>query len=238
MLVGWCHSTAEGSAVFPAPERLHLPKDPSPTKRGALSCPAVRATAQGFYVVTSPFSLRLRYRQTGEVGTFVPVYPFTTINDAKLAEWLRVEPRNCWRSETITAFQFPSPYLFLTDEYAEIEQCHPILSEVSSLNWRLIPGRFDIYGWQRPLNWAIEWDTRCGDLIIRVGDPLYYVRFYDKAGSLITSPNLVKVELTEQIRKRVAATAGVTAIQRGTIKLIRSASVDRTGQLIEAINGE
>ena len=36
----------------------------------------------------------------------------------------------------------------------------------TTLNWRVIPGNFDIYSWQRPLNWAFEWDTRLGDLTI------------------------------------------------------------------------
>jgi len=124
-------------------------------------------------------------------------------------------------------------HIFVADEPTEIEQCQPIFADTSSLNWRIITGRFDIHAWQRPLNWAIEWDTKCGDLIIRMGEPLYYVRFYDASGGVIMNPDLIRAQLTEELRSRLSSASGVTSMQRGTAALIKKASKERTGPLIK-----
>jgi hypothetical protein len=237
-IVGWCFVVEEGTASFPPPERFQLPKDSSPMRRGHYSCPAVRAAALGNCVIRSPFSMRLRFRRRDDYASFYPVYPFTTLSEVKLSEMLRVEPRESWRGDDIPVIQFPSPYMFVSDEKMEIEQCSAILADSSSLNWRLIPGRFDIFGWQRPLNWAFEWDTRNGDLVIRAGEPLYHVRFYDEHGRLITSPNLVRVELDGELKRRFLSATGVTAIQRGTAALIKKSSINRKRKLVQDIDNK
>jgi hypothetical protein len=226
--IGWAYVNVEGTAAYPNPERVHLQKDPSTTKRGHLSCPAVRATANGFYEIRSPFSLHLRVKKSVDLISFIPIYPFTTVNEPKLREMFRLEPKELWRSSEIPIIQIPSPYFFVADEIVEIEQFPPVFADTTTMNWRPISGRFNIYGWQRPLNWAFEWDTKCGDLIVKMGEPLYYVRFYDLDGRLITNPDLVKISLTEELRARLNSSAGVTALQRGTATLIRKASEERT----------
>lgn len=234
--IGWCFVNIEGTAAYPKPERVSLGKDPSVTKRGHLSCPAVRAAAVGYMSVGSPFSLRLKFRRRDNTVSFIPVYPFTSINESKLSEIFRLEPREQWRSADVPLFQISSPYFFVADEQIEVEQCQPIFANSTSLNWRIIPGRFNIYGWQRPLNWAIEWDTKCGDLVIRLGEPLYYLKFFDAEGRLISNPNIQQVELTEDLRAKLNASAGVTSLQRGTAALMRAASDERTGPLLKPIS--
>jgi hypothetical protein len=236
MNVGWCHTPVEGVVAFPDPERLFLSKDPSPARRGPFSCPAVRATADGLFCIESPFSLKMRCRRVEDVLSFSPVYPFTTITESKLSEWFRIEPTSSWRSTSIPIFQMPSPYIFIADQKVDIEVMHPFLSPISSMNWRLIPGRFDIYGWQRPLNWAAEWDINGGDLVIRVGDPLYYIRFIDSQNKIISSPELVKVQYTKEIDQRVREISGVTSFRRGTMSLIRESASKRQSSLIVPVD--
>lgn len=230
--VAWCYSVEEGVAAFPHPEKVHLEKDPSPEKRGHLSCPAVRAVAVGHLLVRSPFSLRLRFNRSDDHVTITPVYPDTSIGQNRLGELLRLEPSNIWRSKDVPVIQFPSPYIFISDEFIEVEQCHPFLSESTKLNWRLIPGRFNIHGWHRPLNWAIEWDATAGDLLIKQGEPLYYLKFYDIEGRRIDNPNIKHIPMSSDIKRSLNSTIGVSGIQRGTAKLIHDASKNRTGNLI------
>lgn len=231
--IGWCLANVEATAAYPPPERVHLGKDPSPTKRGYLSCPAVRTAAQGYFAIRSPFSIHLRFKKNEDVASIIPIYPYTTVNETKLGEMIRLEPRDLWRSDDIPLLQIPSPYFFIADEPTDVEQCQPIFADTTSMNWRIISGRFDIYGWQRPLNWAIEWDTKCGDLIVKMGEPLYYVRFYDASGKIIINPDLIKTALTEELRARLNSTFGVTSLQRGTATLIKKASEERSGPLIQ-----
>ena len=231
--IGWFVAVSEGAVVYPAPTRFHLDKDPSPSKRGWQSCPAVRNVTRGVFVVTSPFSLHLRFRRLNDAISFTPVYPATSLSEERLSQMFRLEPRDSWRSDDTPVIQFPSPYVFVSDERVEVEQLMPAYGHVSSLNWRLISGRFDIYGWQRPLNWAFEWDVSCGDLVIRMGDPLYWVKFYDTCGAVIESPNLTPIRPSEELQERMSSFSGVTGTQRGTAKLIRESSKTRLTKFLE-----
>lgn len=230
--VGWCFSIADGVAALDKPEKLSLPKDRSPNKRGFLSCPAVRHSLTGIIVIRSPFSLHLKFKRTEDAFILTPVYPFTSIAPARLSEYLRLEPKESWRSDSVPALQFPSPYLFISDDPMEVEQFSPSLIETTNMNWRVIPGRFNIYGWQRPLNWAIEWDTKCGDLIIKQGEPLYFLRFFNKSQQTIGNINLVNIELTEELKERLSSTAGVTGLRRGLVPVMQKASDERSCPLI------
>jgi len=122
--------------------------------------------------------------------------------------------------------------MFVADERIEVEQLNPALAKTSSLNWRVIPGRFDVFGWQRPLNWAIEWDTSCGDLVVRAGEPLYFVRFWTNEGQQIVEPDLVEIPLSDELERRMSTMLGVTAMHRGTAALMKRSASERTSRLL------
>lgn len=145
----------------------------------------------------------------------------------------RLEPRDSWRNENFPVVQFPSPYVFVSDNHVEVEQLMPMVGDLTRLNWRLIPGRFNIYAWQRPLNWAFEWDIRNGDLTIRMGDPLYWVRFYDERGALIEDPEILQITPSPELLERMRSFSGVTAMQRGTAKLINEAKKSRSKKFLD-----
>jgi len=230
--VGWCYSISEAVAAIEKPEKLSLPKDKTPNKRGFLSCPAVRNSLSGVVVVRSSFSLHLKFKQIEDAFVIAPIYPFTSIDEDNLSNFIRVEPKESWLSNDMPALQLPSPYLFVSDELMEMEQFSPSLTDVSNMNWRVIPGRFNIYGWQRPLNWAIEWDTKCGDLIIRQGDPLYFLRFFNEMGQTINNINLMNIELTPEIKERLNSTTGVTGLRRGLAPVMNRAAEERESSLM------
>lgn len=230
--VGWCYSEIIESAALEKPEKISLPKDKSPNKRGFLSCPAVRDSLSGVVVVRSSFSLHLKFKKISNSYVVTPIYPFTSIGEGRIKDFVRLEPKESWLNANLPAFQFPTPYLFLADEDMEIEQFSPSLLEVSNMNWRVIPGRFNIYGWQRPLNWAIEWDIRCGDLIIKQGDPLYFARFFNSKGQHINNIKLINIELTPEIKEKLDSTTGVTSLRRGLKKVMDRATEERDSSLM------
>lgn len=185
------------------------------------------------FSITSPFGLKLRFSAYGDAVSFTPIYPSTTLNEAKFSEMFRLEPRDSWRNENFPVAQFPSPYVFVSDNHVEVEQLMPMVGDLTRLNWRLIPGRFNIYAWQRPLNWAFEWDIRNGDLTIRMGDPLYWVRFYDERGALIEDPEILQITPSPELLERMRSFSGVTAMQRGTAKLINEAKKSRSKKFLD-----
>ncbi len=231
--IGWCFTEDFGVRVYPEPERLHLPKDPSVTKRGHLSCPAVRSLVEGVYVIRAPYSLQVRYKELADAASFSAVYPFTSIAEERFQNIFRVEPTSIWRNRRTPIFQLPSPYLFVSDAPLAMTASHPFLADSTRLNWRLIPGQFDIHAWQRPLNWAVEWDIAAGDLIIKQGEPLYYVHFSHEDGSIVRSPRLKKIAFEGELKKRVQSMTGVTGMRRGTAKLIRDASFTRDQSFVD-----
>ena len=232
MRVGWCRTAQESSAILPDPTPVQLEQDASPSRRNFQSCPAVKSTLRGFHSINSPFALRLRAELRGRAIRFIPVYPFTSLSEATLREIFRLEPRDSWRRDDAPIIQIPSPYMFIADEPAELEQSSPILAKTSSLNWRLIPGKFDIYSWQRPLNWAFEWDISCGDLIVRMGEPLYYLRFWNAQGAVAKDLELFEIPYSDELQKMVRAIAGVTAFRRGTADLIKRTGERRSKKLL------
>ena len=220
--IGWCLCAEDARIAFEPPERYIPPKDASGKGLGFLSCPAVRNYFDGIFFISSPFSIRLRYVKEDGFISIKPVYPFTSISEAKFREFVTVEPRETWSNSHTVALQIPSPYLFFSDSPVTIEQFHPSLVQTSTMNWRVIPGKFDIYSWQRPLNWAIEWDTNLGDFVIRPGEPLYFIKFCDIEKGY-APVELIECEMTQEIKERLRLSRGITGIRKGLVPLMKKA---------------
>lgn len=227
MNIGWCVNTDEHSIIFNDPIRAIPKKDDSISKRGYLSCPSVRSFLDNKFYISSPYSLQLRFIEHPERFEIYPIYPFTSINENILKNYLFVEHHSSWRDKFLITIQMPSPYIFFTDDLVYLEQSHPLLLDQSKINWRTIPGKFDIYSWQRPLNWAFEWDTRLGDLIIKSGDPLYTLSFYNSNNSLIDNVNLKKYKTTPELKERISLSHGITKVKKGINPLIEKSKKER-----------
>lgn len=230
LTIGWALVADEASAAFPEPEAYTPPKNAT----GYLSCPAVRAYFNNTFVVRSPFSLQLRAEETEEDIKIKPVYPFTSITEAMLSKFLSIEPINTWRGSQLPILQVISPYIFVADQPVTIDQTQPLVTKTSKLNWRVIPGTFNIYDWQRPVNWAIEWDTTCGDLIIRQGEPIYMIKFTAITQESVNKTNLVETKISETLSERIKSTKNVASIRRGTTTLMAESGKSRDS--IDLIN--
>ncbi len=94
------------------------------------------------------------------------------------------------------------------------------------MNWRVIPGKFDIYAWQRPLNWAVEWDTSLDDLIIKAGEPIYFVKF-SSVSRIASIVNLVEITMNPEIEERLKMSRGITSIRKGLVPIMKNQSASR-----------
>lgn len=230
MRIGWCSTALEAAICFPPPTKFIPPKDESEGGRGFLSCPAVRSYFSATYYVPAPFSIHLTFSEVNGQAVIRPVYPFTSLVEDKVRELIKVEPRSTWRNPSIVALQVPSPYLFFADEPIILSQGPALLSTPASLSWRLIPGKFNIYNWQRPINWACEWHTAAGDLIVKAGEPLYFVTFESVEGQPLGNIEMVETALTPDLREQMRQTTGVVGLRRGVMPLVSLAGERRTGK--------
>lgn len=231
MKIGWSLLAEEGGICFPAPARFVPQKDQSRDGKGFLNCPAVRGYFSGTYIVTAPFSIQLRHSLVNGQPVIQPVYPFTSLTEQKVQELIKIEPRSTWRSPDVVVLQMPSPYLFFADQPVVLRQDPCLLTTPTSLSWRQIPGKFNIYDWQRPLNWACEWFVSAGDLIIKAGEPLYFVSFESVHGESVASVDLVQQSLTPELRERLALSRNIVSMRKGVVPLISKAGELRNGQI-------
>jgi len=225
--VGWVLNVQEGASVFPPPSEF-VPKKPNRKLSGSyLSCPSVLSYFKDTFEIKAPYSLHLRYSSDSASAQISPVFPGTSLSESKLASFLTVEPFESWPNQHTVVLQMKCPYIFFADEPTVVEQFGAAVSSFSNLNWRLIPGSFDIFAWQRPLNWAIEWDTRCGDLKLSMGEPLFFLKF--RSAKYGSKCELVECVLTPQLNSRIKECEGVTHFRRGTSALIKEGGKNRKG---------
>ena len=215
--IGWCLDRDEASAVYYDPEPTSSLTDRFVKDAGVGSCPAVRDFENQTFTVKSPFTFRLRAVQDGDEISFHPVYPFTQIEESLIQNLLLFQPKRLWRNPKYPVLQLNLPYVFVADESVLINQIEPT-KVLGGKNWSLIQGRFDIYAWHRPLNWAIEWTNIKDDLIVRRGQPLFQLIF--QANEFNANFALSQIERTIEIERAIAATKNVTGVMKGTKKIM------------------
>jgi hypothetical protein len=230
MDIGWSSTAEESGICYSPPVRFVTPKDGTHDKKGYLSCIALRGYFSHTFVISAPYSLHLRFEVSSGAPLIRPVYPFTTLSEQKVQELISVEPISSWRNSKIATIQIPSPYVFFSDEPVILRQEPCLLTTPNSFCWRQIPGKFNIFDWQRPLNWACEWFLTEGDLIIKAGEPLYFVSFESVGDAPLDKVKLVEVPLTEQLKGRMKLSNNVVSMRRGLGSLMKDAGKLRENQ--------
>ena len=221
MNVGWACTAEEATICYNPPERFILEMDKTSKGLGYLSCPAIRDYFQSTFYITSPFSLQLSCTIISSGLVIRPVYPFTSLSEAKVHEFIKVESESSWRNKDVVVLQMPSPYVFFADEQVILKQEPAQLITPSSHSWRLIPGQFNIYDWQRPLNFSVEWYPAAGDFILRVGEPIYFMTFHSPDGLSAGPVNLINSEITPDILRQMKQSQGITSLRRGVKPLLK-----------------
>jgi hypothetical protein len=94
----------------------------------------------------------------------------------------------------------------------------------------VIGGRVPIHIWPRPLSWAFEWYDISKDLMIKRGEPWFYLRFETTDAN--RHVRLVEADLTPELRTYFAGINGVVNYVNGTYSLFGTAQARRPKQLL------
>jgi hypothetical protein len=94
----------------------------------------------------------------------------------------------------------------------------------------MIGGRFPIHVWPRELVWAFEWHDTSQDLIIRRGDPWFYLNFETEDPS--RHVRLVEAQMTGPLRDYTNGMRGVTNYVGRTFSLFATARTRRPRTLL------
>jgi hypothetical protein len=158
-------------SMYFAPEPVFkIVSDERNKKSEFLKCPAFHDFYKNCFLIKSPLDLKITIdKQNG------PRY-ITCHNYNQQFYDTFIAPR--MENEDFPALSIMFPYLFFSNESLNIEQFHPFMHNSDLLNnVRVISGKFDISKWIRPIDYAFEIIDESKPIIIKRGDPLYYIRF-------------------------------------------------------------
>ena len=144
-----------------------------------LNCPAFLDYYKNTFVVRSPLDFKLLINHKDKYLQITPqgqeFYNVFMRN--------RNDPTN---PNTPFIFSIMFNYLFVASNECFIEQIQPSFhSDNLNSKLRVIPGKFDISKWYRPLEVAFEVIEGVTTIDIHKGDPLYYVRLTPASGEKV-----------------------------------------------------
>lgn len=231
--VGWVIDAEKSGLIWDAPKPYArgLPK-PSSAKSVQV-CPAAVDLDARHFVVPCPIDLHLRInlQPNAEPKLINAAGAQTTVRSKHLNQMISVISRAEWRHPERPILQITTPYLFLSDDVAYINQLPPYL-DYCDPPWpgTLICGRFPAHIWPRHLMWAFEWFDTSKDLMIKRGDPWFFVRFETEDPS--RPVRLAEAETPPEVRSYIDSISGVANYVNRTFSLFERAQSRRPKTLL------
>ena len=149
-----------------------------------------------------------------------------------LREMMVLHPQNEWRHPDRPILQMIAPYVFVADEPCFVVQTPPYLHYFPNPRPGLqMGGRFPVHVWPRPLSWGFEWYDITKPLVLKRGEPWFYVSFETEnpAGRV----RLVEQERTEELDSYISGILDVSNYVNQTYSLFSEAQRMRPEQLLK-----
>lgn len=194
--VNWClwrdtFDSVEGEELLvtdPIPVLKFYQENESATFR---KCPAYINYYKNTFVVCSPIDCEIEINK--EKG-------WANIIEPKNLPKSRLNPRFGDENESpYPIFSLRINRLLVTTSHKDVyvEQTEPVLEWDRATDIRVIAGNFNISKWVRPLELAFEQKTKNVKVVVKRGQPLYYMRFITSDPDDIVVLN--KIEMTKDI---------------------------------------
>lgn len=229
--VGWLLKTEDASIIWDSPKQVRIASQSS-DPRSVAQCPSVLDFDRRHYVINCPIDVHLRVKLTPTGMDITNVLADKSpIRAEALQRWIVFQPRHEWRHEQRPVLQMLTSYVFVSDDPIYVNQYPPILDYTGDRRpGTQICGRFPIDIWPRALMWAFEWHDTTKDLILRRGEPLFYVRFEGKDPA--AHVRLVEATKTPELESFMTSITGVTEIVGQTYSLFKNARERRPAKLL------
>lgn len=143
-------------------------------------CPAHIQFNQNMYVIRAPLDIALEVHREGPDGFWdcIPKDNKWTMSPDALRKYVMFEGVPEARVDLDKPhLQIRTPYTFYADEPVTMQLLPVINTYEFNPPGITICGEFDIHAWHRPVQWGFEWWDTDKPLIIKKGQPLYYVKF-------------------------------------------------------------
>ena len=234
IMVGWLRDSDKGGVIYDPPERLISRQMNRTHAKSASRCPAVIQMESRYFMVKCPFDLNIGFTRDDK-GKAVLVNrsgSASSIRANKLNEVLTLVNEAEWRYPDRPTIQLKLPYLFICDEPVYITQLGPFAHyRRDSLPGTIFGGRFPVSIWPRPLMWAFEWHEPDRDIVLKRGEPLFYVQFEgDQADRPV---QLVEAEKTAELQAYLDHVSGAVNYVNQTFSLFKAAEAARPAKLLK-----
>jgi hypothetical protein len=233
LTVGWFLAADKGAVLYDPPERVAIRPPNRAHAKSASRCPAVIQLESRYFMVKCPFDLHIGF-QRDDKGKAILINRAGTaspIRSGKLNEILTLVNEAEWRFPDRPTLQLHLPYCFIADEPVWMSQLSAFAHyRPDPLPGTIFGGRFPVSIWPRPLMWAFEWHEPAKDLIVKRGEPLFYVQFEAMDPSRAVA--LIEAEKTPELTAYLEKLSGVVNYVNQTFSLFKAAEAVRPRQLL------
>ena len=234
IMVGWLRTTDKAGILYDAPERVSFRQTNRTHAKSAARCPAVIQLESRYFMIKCPFDLHIGFERDAK-GKAVLVNragAASAVRSAKLNEVLTLVGEAEWRYADRPTVQLQLPYVFIADEPVWITQLDAFAHyRRQPLPGTIFGGRFPVSLWPRPLMWAFEWHETDKDIILKRGDPLFYVQF---EGFGPDRPvQVIEAEKTPELTAYMELISGAVGYVNQTFGLFKAAEAARPAKLLK-----
>jgi hypothetical protein len=230
--VGWYLQKQKTSMIWDSPKPFR-PDVPNTTNaKSVAKCPAVLDFDRRYFVINSPIDLHMRLTiNNGEIGITNMLWDKSPVRPTALQQMVVFQPQEEWRHPNRPVLQMMTSYIFVTDDPLYIDQYPPFLhyNDVQRPGVQL-SGRFPVDIWPRALMWAFEWHDTSKDLILKRGEPLFYVSFEGPDPS--AAVRMIEAKRTQELEDYVDSITGVTEYVSQSYSLFKTARERRPARLL------
>lgn len=233
VMVGWFLTETKGSILYDPPERLMFRQMNRAHAKSAARCPAVIQMESRYFVVRCPFDLHIGLGKDdkGKPVLINRAGVASPVRGSKLGQVLTLVNEPEWRYPDRPTVQLSLPYCFIADEPVYITQLGTFAHyRRDPLPGTIFGGRFPVSVWPRPLMWAFEWHEPERDIILRRGEPLFYVQF--EAEGPERPVQLVEAARTPELMDYMDKIGGVVNYVNQTFGLFKAAEAVRPPKLL------
>lgn len=232
--VGWLLKSQTSGFIYDAPQKIAHESTPARHAKAVDYCPAVIDHEARLHEIRCPIDVRLRFDydpKTNQPRLANAAGEQSSIRPKHLSQLVTIVGRPEWRHPDRPILQIATPYVFLADEPVYMMQLPPFCHYRSPpLPGLLIGGRLPIHVWPRPMMWAFEWFDTKQELVLRRGEPWFYVRFETDDPS--RRVRLIEAEYTDALKEYVEGLSGVTNYVGQTFSLFSTARERRPKTLL------
>jgi hypothetical protein len=231
--VGWLNTEPKAAVLYDPPTRVRSVDMNRTHAKSASRCPAVINLESRYFEIKCPFDMQLGFVRDdkGKPGLKNMLGEASPIRGNKLRELLTLVDESEWRYKDRPTLQLRLPYVFICDEPVYMSQIAPFM-HYQPQPWpgTIFGGRFPINVWPRPLMWAFEWHDIKRPLILKRGDPLFYVTFETLPQE--RGVQMVEADNTPELAQYLEMISGAVNYVNQTFGLFKAAEERRPQKLV------